>query len=136
MTNQNATELFPPEIRRKLRENDGKSMNGVPPTVKIFNPMGSATWLLHSADEADTAFGLCDLGFGSPELGYVGMAELEQEVQIPLRSNEGTVQVPIRLERDLYFRPKHGLEVYARAARKAGYITEDPEALEGAAREE
>ena len=55
MTNDNAMELFLPEVRRRLRDNDGRPMNGIPPTVKIFNPMGSATWLLHSADEADTA---------------------------------------------------------------------------------
>ena len=40
------------------------------PVVKVFNPLGSATWLLCSLDrgDPDIAFGLCDLGFGSPEV--------------------------------------------------------------------
>lgn len=47
------------------------------PVVKLFNPTGAATWLLTELDaDGDTLFGLCDLGFGFPELGSVSLAEL------------------------------------------------------------
>jgi hypothetical protein len=47
--------------------------------VKLFAPDGNATWLLTEIDpdDGDRAFGLCDLGLGEPELGYVSLAELE-----------------------------------------------------------
>ena len=39
------------------------------PVVKLFTPDANATWLLSEIDpeEPDIAFGLCDLGMGSPE---------------------------------------------------------------------
>ena len=48
--------------------------------VKFFNPMGNQTWEIFEGDEEDgdwRLFGMCDLGFGSPELGYVMLSELE-----------------------------------------------------------
>ncbi|TGT35835.1 DUF2958 domain-containing protein [Mesorhizobium sp. M8A.F.Ca.ET.165.01.1.1] len=37
------------------------------PVVKLFKPIGTATWLLTELDaDGDTLFGLCDLGFGFP----------------------------------------------------------------------
>ena len=50
------------------------------PVVKLFNPVGGGTWLLSEMDEQGIAFGLCDLGMGEPELGYVAIQELEQAV--------------------------------------------------------
>jgi len=50
------------------------------PIVKFFNPMGSQTWeIFEGSPEGDDwrLFGMCDLGFGSPELGYVMLSELE-----------------------------------------------------------
>ena len=51
------------------------------PIVKFFNPMGSQTWEIFEGDETEDGdwklFGMCDLGFGSPELGYVMLSELE-----------------------------------------------------------
>ena len=40
--------------------------------VKLFTPDGSATWFISEMDpdDPDHLFGLCDLGLGSPELGY------------------------------------------------------------------
>jgi hypothetical protein len=48
------------------------------PVVKLFTPDGAATWLLTDIlpDDLECAFGLCDLGFGSPELGSVSLTEL------------------------------------------------------------
>ena len=133
MSEENALELFPPEVRARLRDNRGKPIDQAPPAVKIFCPMGPATWLIHSLDDEHTAFGLCDLGLGTPELGAVGIGELEQDFQIPVRVNGRRVTLPVRLERDLYFRPEHSMETYATAARSAGRITEDREDLESAA---
>ena len=50
--------------------------------VKFFNPLGSQTWEITEGsyqEEMDTwlLFGLCDLGFGQAEWGYVTLAELE-----------------------------------------------------------
>ena len=48
------------------------------PVVKLFNPVGAGTWLLTSVDpqDPDIAYGLCDLGMQSPELGTVSIEEL------------------------------------------------------------
>jgi hypothetical protein len=44
------------------------------PVVKLFTPDGGATWLLTELDpNGGLAFGLCDLGLGCPELGYVSL---------------------------------------------------------------
>lgn len=84
------------------------------PVVKLFTPDANATWLLTELDpdEPDRAFGLCDLGLGSPELGYVSLAELEA-----LRGPMG-----LAVERDAHFRADRPLSAYAAAARAAGRI--------------
>ena len=123
------------EQKKKLKANwplGGKE----PPVVKIFNPTGASTWLIHSMDpnDEDTLFGLCDHGFGFPELGYVSLAEL-QEVRPNVRIiiNGRTLKMPIFLERDLHFRPTHSLAIYAEAARAESGITERAEHLDLAA---
>ncbi len=92
-----------------------------PPVVKLFTPDANCTWLLSEIDpeEPEIAFGLCDLGFGFPELGCVSLAEI--------RSLRGKTGLPV--ERDLSFAAEHPLSVYAEAARQAEGITEDNLAL-------
>ncbi len=87
------------------------------PVVKLFTPDAGATWLLTEADpdEPDRLFGLCDLGLGCPELGYVSLAEIQ--------SVRGKLGLPI--ERDLFFKPDHPLSWYTRFARAAGRIATD-----------
>ncbi len=48
------------------------------PVVKLFTPWANGTWLLSelSPSDPDIAFGLCDLGQGTPDLGYVSLSEL------------------------------------------------------------
>ena len=82
------------------------------PVVKLFAPWGSATWLLSELDQDGIAFGLCDLGMGEPELGYVDLNELTA-----LRGPFG-----LRVERDLHFKATKTLTQYADAARMAGNI--------------
>ncbi|NGO54520.1 DUF2958 domain-containing protein [Allomesorhizobium camelthorni] len=94
------------------------------PVVKLFDPTGPATWLLTELDDdGDTLFGLCDLGFGFPELGSVSLAELE--------SVKG--RLGLGIERDVHFEAKFPLSVYAEAASSAGHITEDERLLRQAA---
>ena len=83
--------------------------------MKLFCPWGAATWLISEIDphESDRAFGLCDLGMGSPEIGSVSLEELRQ-----LRGPMG-----LRIERDLHFKADKTVQAYADEARKAGRIT-------------
>lgn len=48
------------------------------PVVKLFTPDAGGTWLLTEIDpdDHDHAFGLCDLGLGMPEFGWVSLQEL------------------------------------------------------------
>ncbi len=77
----------------------------------FFDPCGAANWWITEGSPTDSndylMFGLCDLGMGFPELGYVSIREL-QEVRGPLG---------IGLERDLYWSPKPLSEIQV----KAGY---------------
>ncbi|WP_430425076.1 DUF2958 domain-containing protein [Phenylobacterium sp.] len=84
------------------------------PVVKLITPNANAAWLLSELDprDPDRAFGLCDLGLGTPELGYVSLAELETAA----RSSGLTV------EEDSGFRPDRTLSGYAQAAHAAGRI--------------
>ena len=79
------------------------------PVVKLFTPDANATWLLTelSPNEPDIAFGLCDLGLGFPEIGYVSLTEV--------RMLRGSLGLPV--ERDLGFVAEHPLSVYAQRAR-------------------
>ena len=94
------------------------------PVVKFFNPCGAATWLFSELDaDGDTLFGLCDLGFGCPELGSASLTEIAA-VTLPLG---------LTIERDLCFEGSFPLTIYADAARATGRITEDEARLEAAA---
>ena len=92
--------------------------------VKFFNPVGSGTWLFSELDEdGDILFGLCDLGFGCPEMGSASLAEIAAV----------TLPFGLTIERDLCFEGRFPLTVYADAARLCGGITEDEARLEAAA---
>jgi hypothetical protein len=90
--------LIPDELRARLIENGriAEVQNGFDPfpVVKLFTPDAGATWLIGEAypDGEDLRlFGLCDLGLGSPELGYVMLSEIENVT--------GKLRLPV--ERDL-----------------------------------
>lgn len=85
------------------------------PVVKLFTADAAATWLVTEAypEGSDVRlFGLCDLGLGSPELGYLMLSELEDV--------RGKLGLPV--ERDLHFEAEHQLSIYAKIARHAGMI--------------
>jgi len=87
------------------------------PVIKLFMPGTGCTWLITELDpeQPDIAFGLCDLGMGHPELGYVSLEEISS-----VKSRYG-----LGVERDLYFEAKYPISVYANAARSCQYITEN-----------
>lgn len=108
--------LIPDDLRARLIANGAaKTEADQVPVVKLFVGGGAATWLLTELlPDGDTLFGLCDMGFGSPELGYVSFGELKS-VKLPFG---------LCIERDPHFRGRFPLSVYAEAARRAGAITE------------
>jgi hypothetical protein len=82
------------------------------PVVKLFTPDAQCTWLLIELGNDDIAYGLCDLGMGFPELGFVCMREL--------RELRGPLGLPI--ERDEHFDADKTLSAYAAEARARGRI--------------
>ena len=116
-------QLLTQDQRARLIAN-GQCRGDHAPVVKFFNPVGSGTWLFSELDEdGDTLFGLCDLGFGCPEMGPASLAEIAAV----------TLPFALTIERDLCFEGRLPLTVYADAARLCGGITEDSARLEAAA---
>jgi hypothetical protein len=87
-----------------------------PPVVKLFNPCGAGTWFLTEIDPEDEtiAWGLCDLGMGSPEFGTVSLEELAR-----FRGRLG-----LGIERDIAFTARGPISAYIAAANEAGPIVE------------
>jgi hypothetical protein len=114
--------LLTQDQRARLIAN-GKSRGDHVPVVKFFSPVGAATWLFSELDEdGDILFGLCDLGFGCPEMGLASLTEIAA-VSLPFG---------LTIERDLCFEGRFPLTIYADAARVCGGITEDEARLEAA----
>ena len=122
--------LITTEIREKMIENARDMLKGRgddhPPVVKLFSIASSATWLLSELNpfEPTIAYGLCDLGMGFPELGYVSLEELES-IQHP------SLPIPL-IMRDEHFDAEYLMSVYAEAARRHQGITENPVHLQQA----
>ena len=115
--------LLTQDQRERLIAN-GNNRGDHAPVVKIFSPVGAATWLFSELDDdGDTLFGLCDLGFGCPEMGSASLAEIAAV----------TLPFGLTIERDLCFEGRFPLTIYANAARLCGGITEDEARLEAAA---
>jgi DUF2958 family protein len=126
-------DLMPDDIRAKLLANGAAdprtAIRGETdhiPVVKFFDPTGAATWLITEMmpDEPDILFGLCDLGMGCPELGYVSLCELQS-----VKGSDPSGRSGLGIERDLYFTPRYPLSVYAHAAQIVGGITESEDML-------
>lgn len=111
--------LFTKKQKKQLLINGEKSLNeersDFYPVVKLFNPYGGGTWLLSeiSPKNKNIAFGLCDLGMGFPELGYVNIEELES-LKLPPYGG--------KIERDLHFEADKPVSEYAREAISMGAI--------------
>jgi hypothetical protein len=89
---------------------------GHKPVVKLFCPWGRAKWLISEIVEEGPGrtlmFGLCDLGMGEPELGYVVLEELTA-----LKGPWG-----LKIEREQYSSFSQPLAAYAEQAQAAGRI--------------
>jgi len=103
--------LLTKALRAKLEANAERPEKDHAPVVKFFGG-GACTWLLTEL-EGDRAFGLCDLGFGCPELGYVSLRELES-LRFP--------PFGLPIERDRHFKADKTLSAYAEEARMRGRI--------------
>ena len=81
--------LVTKEIRNALPTlyaNEELSSTDIKMPLKLFNPVGAATWFITELDaDGDLAFGWCDLGFGPgfAELGYVSLNELKS-LRLPM----------------------------------------------------
>jgi len=115
-------ELLTQDLRKKLLANGRRQapVRGTEdehdfwPVVKLFTPDAGCTWLLTELDpdDPDLAFGLCDLGVGFPELGYVRLSEIAA-----VRGRLGLAP-----ERDKCFRADKPLSRYAAEAAERGCI--------------
>lgn len=107
--------LIPGEIMARLIAN-GMSLDEARdpvPVLKLYNPLGPGRWLITEiGEDADSLFGLCDLGQGYPELGYVSLDALEA-VKLPLRA---------RILRDPHFVGHVPISRWAALARRFGSI--------------
>lgn len=103
-------QLMTKEIKTKLLRNGDVTNRGNDhkPVVKFFGG-GACTWLITEMDSADDdlLFGLCDLGMGYPELGYVSLSEL-QSLKFP--------PFGLGVERDLHFKADKPLSHYTKLA--------------------
>lgn len=112
LTPQLHTALRANAISRHACEARGERFDPVP-LVKLFNPIGAATWLATELDEdGDTLFGLADLGFGCPELGSFSLSEIAS-VRLPYS---------LRIERDVAFETPQPLSFWADWSRRSGSI--------------
>jgi|TARA_R110000751_G_scaffold229141_1_gene330695 hypothetical protein len=104
--------LLTKAIETKLRANFVSQQENQKPVLKLFG--GAAfTLLATEMDHDGNLFGLADLGFGSPELGWTNFAEIEA-VRFP------PFNLPV--ERDLYFVTDKTISEYADEARITGRI--------------
>lgn len=94
--------LLTKEITKKLIANF--RTDDAVPVVKFFTPDANCTWLITEIDPEDmnTMFGLCDLGFGTPEMGYVTLEEIKA-----VRGPMG-----LAIERDKWFTGEKTLTEY------------------------
>ena len=101
-------------LMERGRVGDLEKLLDDPPVIKLHTPNAGATWLISAIDPADRerAWGLCDTGMGTPELGWVSLAELAG-----LHDRFG-----VEVCRDEAFRPSANLGVYASVAARLGVI--------------
>lgn len=109
--------LITQDIARRLAANAVRSADhdgyDPAPVLKLFSPVGAATWLATEiGSDDDTLFGLADLGFGCPELGYFSLGEIAA-IRLPFG---------LRIERDQSFSSDIPLSRWADAARRHGSI--------------
>lgn len=107
------------EQRKQMLDNGaararGESLDPVP-VVKLHTLDAGAAWLLTELEAGgDKAYGLCDAGTGSPELGYVSLSALQ--------SVRGPRGMPIVA--DPHFKARQPLSGYLADALRDGSIND------------
>jgi hypothetical protein len=107
------------EQRERMLANAAARAQGVDldplPVVKLYTLDAGAAWLLTELDtDGDKAYGLCDAGTGSPELGHVSLAALEGV----------TGPRGMRIVADPHFHARQRLSGYLADAQRDGSITD------------
>ena len=100
-------------VNALLRLDDKREIDFAP-VVKFFAPDSLSLWLLAEIDPGDlsSAFGLCDTGDGSPQLGMIDLEEMAMQ-----RGPRGLL-----IRRDPAFVARATLHEYALYARAIGTI--------------
>ena len=111
ITNSLTEQLLANGRAQRAAMDKGKDAHDFKPVVKLFTPDAQCTWLLTELDDG-LLFGLCDLGMGEPELGYVSIAELS--------TVRGKLGLPV--ERDRHFVANKTISAYTEEARQVRRI--------------
>jgi hypothetical protein len=112
------TPVLAAQLRRNAADHRAATAQGLSepdpvPVLKLFNPVGRAQWIATEiGPDGDTLFGLADLGFGCPELGYFSLREIA-DVRLPFG---------LRIERDLLFASDQPLSAWTDMARRMGSL--------------
>ncbi len=114
LTDRDEERLFENGRRHNRRLADGQVPEDDMPVVLLFAPDAESIWLLSRCDPLDTdsVFGLCDLGIGLPEPGFVRLSEIS-------RLN-GRLGLPVL--RHPFFVAYRPLGWYVKRAREEGRI--------------
>ena len=128
MSKPTSTELITDEINTALLANwthgqdERRTVSHDPvPVMRLHGQLGPAEWLIteRSTNEPDILFGLCDLGMGFPEIGYVSLSELKSVA----------IAGAFKIVREVGFTATFPISVYAQAARLNSGITHDEKTL-------
>jgi hypothetical protein len=112
ITNEQRTQMVENFRANATQHQAGETTFDFRPVVKLFKPKGRATWLLTEYDpDFGILFGLCDRGFGFPQIGNVALEELQ-----PVIGAHG-------IRADVTFQATKTLSEYAADARRDGCIT-------------
>ncbi|WP_430912163.1 DUF2958 domain-containing protein [Methylobacterium sp. sgz302541] len=107
--------LITDDQRAQLLANGTRDDHDPRPVVRLFTSNGAANWILSELDpkDPDLAFGLCDFGLGSPEIGYVRLSEIQTV----------TATLGLDVQQDVQFRADKPLSAYAEEARRSGAVS-------------
>jgi hypothetical protein len=111
ITNEQLTQMVENFRANAMKHNAGEPKFDFKPVVKLCMPTGRVTWLLTEYDpEFGILFGLCDMGFGFPEVGNIALEELQSVLGAP------------GIKADATFQATKTLSQYAANARREGCI--------------
>ena len=93
--------------RTEIEDGDANTKDVFP--VLHVRAGASAQWLLSEYDEVQqTFFGLCDLGLGFPEMGYVALSDLDELTGVATPEINGAFEAHARLS--TYAKAAHNRE--------------------------